>query len=122
VHEAVDQAATATGSPKISAHAKKVLLELTTSELHSWREDTSAKNSEAPRVKRDVADFLDHEQRHPDQPLRLGLEVPGSLGRTRFEQPLVGGSERGTLTDAEDATRAVLSGTVSGTPKARDAS
>ena len=40
-------AATATGSPKISAQAEKVLFELTISEDRSYRADTSAKNSAA---------------------------------------------------------------------------
>jgi len=40
-------AATATGSPKISAHAENVLLELTISEARSYREDTKAKNRAA---------------------------------------------------------------------------
>jgi hypothetical protein len=42
-------AATATGSPKISAHAEKVLFELRTSDLRSYRELISAKNSPLPQ-------------------------------------------------------------------------
>jgi len=40
-------AATATGSPKISAQAEKVLFEFTMSELRSYREETRAKNRAA---------------------------------------------------------------------------
>src|SRR6266511_3546482 len=90
--------ATATGSPKISAQAEKVLLELTISEDRSYREETRAKNrAAASGSKRDVADLVHDHERGPAEALELLLQPPRPLGRPQAEHPLVGRGERDAM-------------------------
>ena len=87
-------AATATGSPKISAQALKVLLL-----EHDQRAPLVAGADEREEqrgglgVERDVADLVDDEQRDPPEALELLVEPPRPLGRAQAVDPLVGGGE-----------------------------
>ena len=91
-------AATATGSPKISAHAEKVLLELRNEgRTLVAGADQREEQRRGFGIEGDVADLVDDQQGHASETLELFVEPAGPLDGTEAIDPLVCGRERNPL-------------------------
>lgn len=99
-------AATTSSPPKTSPHRPKALLDVTIKLARSYREGHQLEEEVGGLgLKRNVADFVNHQERIAAKPGEFGVDAPGvvSLGEPCY--PFGGGGEQHPMTGLTRAYR-----------------